>query len=206
MLKIISYIVDFIFPLHENGKLVRAATPGTIENLYGPGTYEGIQFVIPYSPPLSRALITENKFSKNTDAARHLARILQQWLEEHSGGRRIVLIPIPLSSKRQRERGYNQVVSVLRQLNLGTRIEINENILRRTHHTTPQTSLKRKERLTNLKNAFSCDTEKLASYTDCTVIIIDDVVTTGATLKAARAKLHLNLPPSTTLICLAIAH
>ena len=206
MLKIISYILDFIFPLEESGKLVSDATVASIKNLYQPGTYEGIQYVIPYSSPLARALITENKFSKNTKAACDLAQVLQQWLEERDRGRRIVLIPIPLSSKRQRERGYNQVVTLLHQLDLGTRFEINEQILFRTHHTTPQTSLKRKERLTNLKNAFSCNGERLISYSDCTIIIIDDVVTTGATLKTARAKLQPNLPPSTTLICLAIAH
>ena len=206
MLKIISYILDFIFPLEESGKLVFDATVASIKNLYQPGTYEGIQYVIPYSSPLARALITENKFSKNTKAACDLAQVLQQWLEERYGGRRIVLIPIPLSSKRQRERGYNQVSAILRQLDLGSHIEINETILHRTHNTTPQTSLKRQERLINLKNAFSCDAEKLVSYTDCAVIIIDDVVTTGATLKTARAKLQPNLPPSTTLICLAIAH
>jgi len=206
VLKIISHILDFIFPLQETGKLIHDAVPETIAGLYQPGTYEGKHFIISYTSPLAQALIKENKYSKNTTAAQHLAKLLEKWLVRQTNKTSVILIPIPLSTKRRRNRGHNQVSTILKQLHLGSSVKINENILRRTYDTTPQTTLKRQERLANLKNAFSCDVEKLKSYTDCTFIIIDDVVTTGATLTEARAELATHLPPSTKIICLALAH
>ena len=77
----------------------------------------------------------------------------------------------------------------------------------RSKDTTPQTSLTKAERLTNMTDAFAVvNAQKLASIKKCTVVLIDDVITTGSTLKVARAALAPLLPPDTKLITLALAH
>ena len=78
-------------------------------------------------------------------------------------------------------------------------------MLVRTRHTKPQTTLARKERLTNVVNAFDIrDIEAARTLlAGKHVLIIDDVTTTGATLKAAKATLLPLQPASITLLSLA---
>ena len=93
-------------------------------------------------------------------------------------------------------------MSVLRQNSL-TYVS---DVLTRTKETVPQSSLDRQRRLHNIKNAFVCDVQKVKKLSYPIIILLDDVVTTGATLNEARATLVPHLHPDTTLICLALAH
>lgn len=97
----------------------------------------------------------------------------------------IVLVPIPLWHERERERGFNQSsvfadAATHKQL---SNMSINTNLLVRTRKTPPQTSMGTKnDRAENIKGCFKCgDT----SFAGKTVIVIDDIVTTGATMREA---------------------
>jgi predicted amidophosphoribosyltransferase len=79
-------------------------------------------------------------------------------------------------------------------------------VLTRTKETVPQVSLGRQQRLHNIKGIFQCDAELLVPFSGQTLILLDDVATTGATLNEARATLVPYLPADTKLICLALAH
>jgi len=99
------------------------------------------------------------------------------------------LIPIPLASKRLRARGYNQSELLARALARAWRIPVLPDLLIRTRETPTQTALTPGTRLANVRAAFAVANVQRSMINDhWTLIIVDDVFTTGATLaEAARA-------------------
>lgn len=194
-------ILDTIFPPHEEALLVRSLRIADVrlsldQNKIAPD----ITALLPFSAKDVRALIHQTKFFGNKKAA----GILGELLSEHITARysTFAIAPIPLSSKRYRERGYNQVALIVE----GGHLPSHPHLLTRARHTVPQTSLGRKERLTNLTDAFKVDVKLLARIPLSThILIIDDVTTTGATLESALAALRA-ASPSHTFIGIALAH
>lgn len=117
----------------------------------------------------------------------------------------ILLVPVPLHTNRERNRGFNQIAEVLRALPAefhdGTLSRVAPALIR-TRHTSPQTHLSRKKRLTNVKDAFALTHPDLAR--NAHVILIDDVTTTGSTLNEAARPLRGHAA-SVTLLALAHA-
>jgi ComF family protein len=99
------------------------------------------------------------------------------------------LIPIPLAPKRLRERGYNQSELLARALARHWRISVVADVLVRARETPTQTALTPGTRLANVRAAFAVANVQCPMINDhWTLIIVDDVFTTGATLaEAARA-------------------
>lgn len=93
-----------------------------------------------------------------------------------------MLVPIPLYFWRQFRRGYNQAELLARALAPRLGIRVCPQALRRTKFTRAQFSLGRAQRQANLQDAFAGNQKLLGGQT---VVLIDDVVTTGATLKEA---------------------
>ncbi|OGH02872.1 MAG: hypothetical protein A2798_00360 [Candidatus Levybacteria bacterium RIFCSPHIGHO2_01_FULL_37_17] len=94
-----------------------------------------------------------------------------------------IFIPIPLSSSKLRKRGYNQSEILSTALSKKFKIPA-QNLLVRTKDTQNQFKLKRKERELNIKGAFELDARSL-KLDARNIFLVDDVVTTGATLKEA---------------------
>jgi ComF family protein len=103
-----------------------------------------------------------------------------------------VLIPVPLHRRRQRERGYNQSALLAARFGASTQIPVRRDVLRRHRYTRSQTRLNAQERNQNVHGAFSCidqhDVEQ--SIVGKRVLLIDDVATTGATLRACAQVLR----------------
>ena len=99
------------------------------------------------------------------------------------------LVPIPLAPKRLRERGYNQSEMLARALARQWRIPVLIDLLVRTRETPTQTTLTPETRLANVRAAFAVANVQCSMISDhWTLIVVDDVFTTGATLaEAARA-------------------
>lgn len=93
------------------------------------------------------------------------------------------LVPIPLSARRERSRGYNQAEVLARALGTLTGLPVRPDRLRRTRETPTQTRLAPEARLANLAEAFHAPPEERG------VILVDDVFTTGATLVSAAGAL-----------------
>ncbi|MBV1906203.1 MAG: ComF family protein [Pseudomonadales bacterium] len=91
-----------------------------------------------------------------------------------------IILPVPLAPARLFRRGYNQSAGIARQLGQELNIPVNYHLLSRKLNTRPQTGLNRTARAKNLHNAFQVD--KPIKYT-C-VALVDDVMTTGATLQS----------------------
>ena len=101
------------------------------------------------------------------------------------------LIPIPLAAKRLRERGYNQSEILARALARQWRIPVLLEVLVRTRETPTQTALTPDTRLANVRAAFAVANVQCPMINDhWTLIIVDDVFTTGATLAEAARTLE----------------
>ncbi len=108
-------------------------------------------------------------------------------LRPHTDGS-TALIPIPLARQRLRTRGYNQSEVLARALARQWRIPVLPGLLVRTRETPTQTALTPETRLANVAGAFSPRHGRGVSLPTGTLVLVDDVFTTGATLaEAARA-------------------
>lgn len=102
---------------------------------------------------------------------------------------RCALIPVPLSAKRERQRGYNQSDQLARELAHRWNIPVWNDVLARTRHTETQTRLTPGDRLRNVSGAFRAREGARSLLRGRHVIVVDDVVTTAATLNACAAAL-----------------
>jgi ComF family protein len=98
-----------------------------------------------------------------------------------------VVVPVPLHRRREMKRGFNQSLVLARALAKSWHLEVMPRALRRTRFTQPQAKLGAAERLQNVEGAFA-PARGLHLETP-TVLLIDDVLTTGATMNACAAAL-----------------
>lgn len=102
---------------------------------------------------------------------------------------RAAVVPVPLASARLRERGFNQSERLARTLADRWRLPAWADVLERSRSTETQTRLTPEERLANVSGAFRvCDTAR-QRLSGSHVVLVDDVVTTAATLNACAAAL-----------------
>jgi ComF family protein len=122
------------------------------------------------------------------------------------GGARLrsldALVPVPLGRSRLRERGHNQSALLARALARALGVPVLEDALRRTRETRTQTRLTPVERWRNVAGAFAADSPGAAGLS---VALVDDVLTTGATLGAAAAALAEQGPASIGAVTFARA-
>ncbi len=194
-------LFDCLFPPNDENLCVREIAEKDMMRLYTPHYINSIQALSLYQNRKVRALIHEAKFNHNTRAWKLLNVLIRlhfSYIKEPID----FIIPIPLSKKRMRTRGYNQVYEILTAYHTPDSIPIENSILIRSRHTKPQTELARTARLTNMLDAFQCTNSEHVYGKH--ILLIDDVTTTGATLNAAKAALLPHSPASIT--CIAIAH
>lgn len=89
------------------------------------------------------------------------------------------IVPVPLHPQRLRQRCYNQALEVARPLARQLGVPLHATLLQRTRNTPPQQGLSAMERRRNLRNAFALTSKALPA----SVLLVDDVMTTGATLR-----------------------
>jgi ComF family protein len=102
---------------------------------------------------------------------------------------RAALIPVPLSRQRLRERGYNQSEALASALAVRWKVPLWGDVLRRVRNTETQTRLTPGDRLRNVSGAFSAPPSARQALRGTHVVLVDDVVTTAATLNACAAAL-----------------
>ena len=124
-----------------------------------------------------RYLITRLKFNQHYKNARLLGQLFAESLTDHK--RPQCIIPVPLHKKRYRQRGFNQTLEIAKTIGRQLQIPIETKLCIRHRNTSHQVGLTPKDRRENVKNAFSIVKE--THYTH--IAILDDVMTTGATLQ-----------------------
>jgi ComF family protein len=149
--------------------------------------------VADYAHPWDR-LITGLKFNGRAELAIALASVLDQavtraMLVDDTLPSPDLLLPVPLSESRLRERGYNQAWELARHLARRRRLAARPDLLLRWRDTTHQTHLNVAERERNLRQAFVADPRRAQMLRGKDLALVDDVVTTGATAAACSAEL-----------------
>ena len=139
---------------------------------------------------LLRELIKKAKFHHNRAAIKFLGELLallfyENHHQDFSPFYSLDIVPMPLHKKRLHNRGYNQCLELAKMFTkklktLAPQIHINlhYHYLQKSRYTIPQSSLERKERLTNTKNSFQTNNDNLEK-----ILLIDDIATTNSTLK-----------------------
>jgi ComF family protein len=113
-----------------------------------------------------------------------------------------VIVPVPLHPSRLSERGFNQSELLAQELCQAYRLPLDTMTLHRTRQTETQTKLNVDERYQNVSGAFSCSSNKLANQT---ILLIDDICTTGSTLDACAIALKKGSATSVWALTLAKA-
>ncbi|QBZ84019.1 ComF family protein [Hydrogenovibrio crunogenus] len=149
-----------------------------------------------YYESVVQDLIQSLKFDQQI----HISRLLVDlWMDRLDVGLTEVIIPVPLHSSRLLERGFNQSLELAKQLSKRTGIPVLSNEVSRVKATSSQALLDAKARQKNVKDAFSVIENVASNLADIKeVALLDDVMTTGATLDQLaqtlqRSHPHLNI-------------
>jgi len=154
---------------------------------------------VSYGNPAVRALVQALKFQGVRSCAVPLGFFIARRLAYRPRG--TALVPVPLGTKRMRERGYNQADLIARTISLRTGIPVLEGVLRRTYDTRPQTTMRNRD--ARLKNIAGCFVAAPLPPFCSTLILIDDVTTSGATFREAEQAIRRR--HDGTIACIAAA-
>ncbi|MBO9675003.1 MAG: ComF family protein [Sphingobacteriaceae bacterium] len=128
-------------------------------------------------------LIHNLKYNSRTDVGVVLGNMLGERLKISAIYQNIdLIIPVPLHHKKYRHRGYNQCTFIAEGIAQEMKIEFSEGILVRNKATESQTKKSRYNRYQNMKDVFQVNS--IESITGKHILLVDDVITTGATLEA----------------------
>lgn len=148
---------------------------------------------------LGRRLIHQFKF-KNKRYLKHLfAALCADAVPGEVWEKCSLLIPVPLSKKRRRQRGYNQAELLARELSVRFQIPVNSSVLYKHEGEKQMALLNKEERRKNIKGLYDIK----GMVNNQTILLIDDIVTTGETLRACAAQ--LKKAGAGDIYCLAIA-
>jgi len=151
--------------------------------LRSPPRFDATVVLADYLPPVDR-MITSLKFGGRLPLAdafgRLLAQSARQVLQETDA-----VCPVPLAFERQSERGFNQSQEIARRVATDSGCRLRADILLRTRHTSAQMDLALGERLRNVRGAFVAR----GDLAGMRLAVVDDVMTTGATLDEVAAAL-----------------
>ncbi len=156
-----------------------------------------------YEEPV-RHLLHQFKYNGKTGLRKIFSRWMIDFVREYHIpiGEYDVMLPMPTDPLRLRERGYNQAELLAEILAQEFNIPLRTNIIQRHKITQPQSALSPKQRFTNLQGAFKINH---SSVRDKSIIIVDDLLTTGATAHAAAETLLNEGAAQVNILTLAIA-
>jgi ComF family protein len=161
----------------------------SMEAIANPPAYARARAAVRYDD-VARTLVHALKYQDRTDLApamgRWMARAGRELLKEAD-----VLVPVPLHWKRAWGRRYNQSGALARIIERQSGVKLSTEALKRIRPTQQQIGLTRPQRASNVQGAFKVATERQSEIAGRRVVLIDDVLTSGATLDAcARALLR----------------
>ena len=149
-----------------------------------------------YSKNLQK-MIRGLKYHNQKDLAYFLAKFMAEYLKDLPQ-KDYEIVPVPIFPKREKKRKYNHMNLTGEELSKIMGYSINKHLIERIKDTKPQYKLKRSERIINLSNAFKVNKE---NYSGKTLLLIDDICTTGSTFEAMIKEFEKN--GIEDIVCLA---
>lgn len=194
--KIFELLLSIILPKESNVLEIENLDIEYISNLPKAKELDGnIKALFKYKDKIVKQAIWEIKYKKNQKILEKFTKVFYDYILEELSDERLfnnfdspIIIPIPTSKETLKERGYNQcelIVKELVKIDGGKNFSADFKALRKIKETKHQSKTKNKiQRLKNLEGCFEAN----KTIKERNIILIDDVVTTGATMKeAARA-------------------
>lgn len=197
--------LEFLFPADESVRAIEnTSSDELLRTLPASEALDEISTLFAYSDERVKNLVWEIKYYRNQKITDSVGALLAEKIKAeinpqqkpHSASRsdshlapaeQFFLAPIPLTSRRLRERGYNHTELLAKSIlkNLPENFTLATDILKKIRHTPKQSSIEnREERFTNIVGAFEVSKPELVRNQN--ILIIDDVVTTGATVNEAK--------------------
>lgn len=193
---ICNTVLDAIFPLSDPEQALFSLSPVQAWNELPPPPPLPIAdaaAVFAYKDDRVSRLVWHIKYKKSTRAIAIGGHALYRALSSGDpiSSETIVILPMPITDRRRRERGFNQcelLADEIARLDTGERFRIEKSLLIRTHHLSRQTLKNREDRIESAKGIFAVDERVAAIYRRSDLrqlIVIDDVITTGSTMLEA---------------------
>ncbi len=161
--------------------------------LHDPPPFERTVCFADYTFPWDH-LITAFKFNGRAELAVPMAELLVSAVRActklENRPRPDTVLPVPMAPGRLRERGYNQAWELARRVARRLALPADATLLQRPLDTAHQSALSRRERQHNLRTAFMADPRRRAELQGRRIALVDDVMTTGATVHEAAAVLR----------------
>ena len=159
-------------------------------------TFDGGFPVFNYVPPVSDSIVRMKYHDRQEYSEFYAEEIVKRFGERFRLLGIDVILPVPIHRDKYKTRGYNQAGLIARGISEMTRITFSERILIRNLNTEPQKELGEVERERNLRSAFEVDEAELGKMNSKlgknikTVLLVDDIYTTGATIEACTRVLR----------------
>lgn len=204
-----------MFPKSESEQILEAINYDKLPLKLQPKAVRKTPFteaLFPYKDKEIQALIWGLKYRKKPEIAGYFGIFLYEHLLGELGENAFlsdlentILIPVPVTKKRLRERGYNQaklLAEAIKKQSGGSLVSISNVLFKKVEQEHQTHTISRKQRITNIRNTFIIKNQERVKNKN--VIIIDDVITTGATIsEAARI---LKAAGARTVRALTVAH
>lgn len=193
---IIQKFVDLIFPPSDRTRRIRSTEVEDLRKITKARqpSQDHISAVCDYRDELVRDVVYACKFAGTRAADELIGQCMQPELlaicqEERIFTNDVIITPVPLSRKRRQKRGFNQSARICKAIVKADegRTFRQEQLLEKVRTTADQTELSKTERRKNVAQAFASQKKDIDAEA---IFVIDDVVTTGATLTEARRALR----------------
>jgi ComF family protein len=148
--------------------------------LRDPPAFDATLTLADYAPPVD-GLVIALKFGHRLDVARALGLMLARRIDELVSPEALLTV-VPLAFERQRERGFNQALEIARVAAAQSARPLLPHALLRTRHRPAQEGLSLDARRRNVRGAFAVERAAQAQLAGRTLVVIDDVMTSGSTL------------------------
>ncbi len=198
-IKIIDLLKKLLVPEDERISRLLQMKPDNLVRLLpkSPVLLTNIDILFDYRNKAVKLLIKSLKYKNNIDLKNIFAQSLLDRLLDMSSeitlftGREPIIIPVPMSKKEQRERGFNQCEELLKQIKKKSpkNFDIRFNVLEKIRDTKRQAKLDKENRYNNIHLSMQVRDAAKQQVIDRVVIVVDDIYTTGATFREAKRAL-----------------